>query len=117
MSLHDERMARVADYGSLIEAIERRRVELGLTQIELDDRAGLAAGHYSHIAAWRSPQGRNLGATTLARVLSALGLALDVVRVKAVELGARDGRMARPGARKPRGQETCGSRSIPAADR
>ena len=90
-----EPIAKVADYGSLIDALERRRVELNLSLIEVDERAGLSAGHWSHIAKWRSPQGRNLGPTSFARVLSALGLELHIHVKKEIPPGTRNAAMAR----------------------
>ena len=65
----------------LIEALAARREELGMSQFELDKRAGLVAGYTWKLEAWHGRRGRALGLLTLPRLLEALGVALAVVPV------------------------------------
>lgn len=91
------------DYGELVQIIDRRRCQLGLTHVDIDDRAGLGGGHYSHLISWRDRHGRSLGPSTLSRILSALGVGLTVVAVEDVEPGERDVAMVRTGPRRRNG--------------
>ena len=66
------------DYESLISAFRTRRLELGMTLLDLDHSAGFCHGHASKIEAWQSPTGRGLGALSLPLILGALGLEIVV---------------------------------------
>lgn len=73
----------VRQYADLVDAIVVRRKRLGMSQIEVDDRAGLQLGYMGKLECWRSAQyGRSLGVISLPLVLEALGLGLIVVPVR-----------------------------------
>ncbi|MEM7399917.1 MAG: helix-turn-helix transcriptional regulator, partial [Pseudomonadota bacterium] len=74
-------------YAELIELLEKRRRDLRLSQMEMDERAGLGTSHYSHLVSWDTKYGRNMGPGTLAKVLDALGVGLVVVSLCEPEKG------------------------------
>ena len=49
-----------------------KRIERGLSQLELDAIAGFAEGHTAKLENWRSRTGRVAGAKTLPRWIGAL---------------------------------------------
>lgn len=75
-------MTPIREYGDLIDALRARRKALGLSQRELDDRAGLQEGYTSKLEAWRSHSGRGLGPASLPRILQALGIGIAVIEVE-----------------------------------
>lgn len=68
----------------LVAAIRGRRMELGLSQLELDERAGLASGYVGKLeASLTNPTARNarsIGRKSMPLLLKALGLELVVVQ-------------------------------------
>lgn len=82
-------------YAELIALLERRRCELGLTFIDMDERAELGTSHYSHLVGFDAKHGRNLGPATLRRVLNALGVGIALVPIEEVERGRRNTAMVR----------------------
>ncbi len=73
-----EPLAVVRDYDGLRAAVATRRKELGLTQLDLDDAAGLQTGYASKLEAGI----KNYGPMSLTSTLDALGLELAVIRRK-----------------------------------
>lgn len=72
--------AVIRSYRDLMEVLIARCKALCLTQIELDDRAGLADGHVGIIECSRfEGRGRNLGSVSLPLLLEALRVSLLVV--------------------------------------
>lgn len=69
----------IRNYGELIEAFTARRKELGLSQADVDARAGFADGYCAKVEAWRGKSGRGLGLITLPLLLETLGVTLEVV--------------------------------------
>ncbi len=74
---------RALTFDDLVIAIKERRVSLGISQNELDERAGLASGYVGKIeASLTNPAARNarsLGRESMPLILQALGLELAVV--------------------------------------
>lgn len=66
---------KIVGYDALVNALIARRHQLGWSQLELDERAGLQSGYTGKLEAWRGPQGKVAGVTSLPRWLQALGLA------------------------------------------
>jgi hypothetical protein len=66
----------IETYDQLRDALNHRRVELGLTMLEVDERAGLSSGHASKLLVPPSKQMslcyRNIGPVSLPLVLGAL---------------------------------------------
>ena len=94
-ALPNDLIGVATSYAELIALIERRRCELGLTFLDMDERAGLATSHYSHLVGWDGKHGRNLGPATLPRVLGALGIGIAIVELEQPERGARNVAMVR----------------------
>jgi transcriptional regulator with XRE-family HTH domain len=69
-------LARVQSYSDLRSAVAMRRHELGLTQLEVDDIAGLQSGYLSKLECGL----KNFGPMSLDAVLGALGLEIVLVR-------------------------------------
>lgn len=69
---------RTVDFLGLAAAIRERRQSVGLTQLELDEAAGMQPGYTSHIEAPDAKHGRILGLKSLGPYLKALGLVLVV---------------------------------------
>ena len=70
----------IREYRDLIETLVARRMELGMTQIDLAERAGLQEGYAGKIEAWKHKKsGRRLGRVSLPLVLEALGVSIVVV--------------------------------------
>lgn len=72
----NEVIAVVADYEGLVSAMVARRHELGLSQIAIDEIAGLADRYLSKIEAGT----KRLGVMSLSSLLPALGLELVIRR-------------------------------------
>lgn len=72
----------IRDYGELIDALTARRYELGLTQADVDARAGFCDRYTSKIEGWRGKHGRGLGILTLPLLLQTLGVVLRLVPVE-----------------------------------
>jgi hypothetical protein len=68
----------VDDYDALLKMFVARRMELGLTSLEVDDLAGLQNGYTSKIEA----RIKNFGPISLPCLCSALGLQITVARVE-----------------------------------
>lgn len=94
----------IRQYGELIDALVARRIELGLSQMVLDERTGLPSGYVGKLEAWlHKESGRGIGPVSLPLILEALGLAIVLVRT---DPPPRLGNMRRrkdddPGARIP----------------
>jgi hypothetical protein len=78
-------VGETVDYPGLIEAMRKRRRELGLSQVELDEAIGWAEGLTSKLETAPRPDGvgrgnfRALGPKTLPDLLQALGLRIVVI--------------------------------------
>jgi hypothetical protein len=66
-------------WDGLVDALAERRRQLGLTQLDLDDRAGFQSGYTGKLEAWLGRSGRVAGTVTLPLWLEALGVVLVVV--------------------------------------
>ncbi|WP_276200328.1 hypothetical protein [Chelatococcus sp. XZ-Ab1] len=77
-------LARITDYAALVAAIRARRVSLGLSQLAVDDMAGLPTGYTAKIEAMltnpQAPNARNIGWQSLPLLLGALRLEIAVMR-------------------------------------
>lgn len=80
--MNREPFAFVTTYRQLMDALKRRRLQLGMTQMEADDVAGLQDGYTGKLEVWDRDNGRRLGPVSLDLLLSAyhLGIQLVVVR-------------------------------------
>jgi hypothetical protein len=79
--------ARISDGAALLDALDARRIELGLANTTVEQLAGLCEGHLTKIAGpsrERSPSLR-----TLDRVMAVLGLSFVLVRDPEKEKTAR----------------------------
>jgi len=76
-------LAAFADYEGLVRAIRERRSALGLSQLALDDLAGLPSGYTAKIEAMlTNPQAANaraIGRESLPLLLGALGLQMGLM--------------------------------------
>lgn len=70
-------LATAEDPQSLADVMNRRRIELGISQTDLDHVTGMASGYCSKIFATK--YNKSLGALSLPVMLGALGLKLAVV--------------------------------------
>ncbi len=68
--------ASISDYELMLEALDERRKELGISCSELDDLAGIAAGYFSKCAG--ASQVKRLGWKSALLVARALGLRLTL---------------------------------------
>jgi hypothetical protein len=79
--------ARLGDEAALLDALEARRVELGLANAAVEELAGLARGHYTKIVG--PARSRSPTAAVLDKVMAALGLSLvllvDPAKVERVQ--------------------------------
>jgi transcriptional regulator with XRE-family HTH domain len=73
----------------LAEVLTARRKSLGLTQLELDDRAGFQSGYTGKLEIGHMRGGRNAGVIALPLWLRALGVKLQVIAVEDVAPGER----------------------------
>lgn len=69
-------LATPADYASLVAAFIARRHELGLSQVEVDEIAGMSGGYCAKIEAGM----KRFGPVSLPCMLGALGLELTLTR-------------------------------------
>jgi hypothetical protein len=69
----------VSDYQGLVGLLRRRRVELGLSQLEIDDIAGFQSGYCSKLEQPSRDYGRQARWPTLEWWLGALGVGLALV--------------------------------------
>ena len=71
------------DFTDLIRAMRERRIQLGLSQLALDDLAGLPSGYSGKCeAVLTNPKARNarsIGKDSLPLLLAALGLQIGVI--------------------------------------
>lgn len=71
-------LAVFADYAGLVAACRARRIQLGMSQLEVDDRAGLPSGYCGKIEISATNPGarnsRSIGKDSLPLLLGALGL-------------------------------------------
>ena len=72
----------IKDYGGLIEALAERRRDLGMSQVDVDERAGFCDRYMSKVEAWQGKHGRGLGVLTLPLLLETLGVRLQLVTVE-----------------------------------
>jgi len=75
-----EPLAVCITYRQFMDALRKRRIGLGLSQMEVDDRAGLQDGYTGKLEVWDRDSGRRLGPVSFDLLLEALGLAVAVVR-------------------------------------
>lgn len=69
----------IRTYGDLVAYLRQRRIALGLSMIDLDERCGWQNGLVSHLEHWRGKNGRTAGPATLPRWFAALGVELKPV--------------------------------------
>jgi hypothetical protein len=72
---------RIRDYSQLTQALAARRRQLGLLQLELDERAGLASGYSGKLEC----HDRHFGKLSLPMVLAALDVDLYLAPRSAVD--------------------------------
>ncbi|QRG09265.1 hypothetical protein EZH22_14000 [Xanthobacter dioxanivorans] len=77
-----EPIAFCRDYRGLMDALKARRVALGFTQMEVDDRAGLQDGYTGKLEAWDRDSGRRLGPVSLELLLVALDVQIALVELR-----------------------------------
>ena len=65
-----------SSYDELLNLLDQRRQDLGISMAELDRRAGLSEGYSGHIFSPNSKQGRGLGTVSLPLIFGALGVKL-----------------------------------------
>jgi hypothetical protein len=68
-------MTLIRSYGEFIDGLRARKVALGMSDLVVDEVAGLAHGHFGKIVTHL----RGIGASTLFPVLNALGLSVVLV--------------------------------------
>ncbi|QRG10173.1 hypothetical protein EZH22_30300 (plasmid) [Xanthobacter dioxanivorans] len=76
MSTDHETLAYCWTYCGLMNALKVRRKELGLSQLEVDDKAGLQDGYCGKLEAWDRDSGRRLGPVSFDLLLAAYGVGL-----------------------------------------
>ncbi|HZH50279.1 MAG TPA: hypothetical protein VEZ16_00205 [Microvirga sp.] len=77
-------LATFGDYEGLVDALRSRRITLGMSQIALEDRAGLTGGYVGKIEGRPGkPNSRAIGRESLPLLLGALNLELAVVEKEA----------------------------------
>ncbi|MFG1247281.1 hypothetical protein [Xanthobacter flavus] len=77
-----EPFAFVTTYRQLMDALIRRRRQLGLSQMEADDIAGLQDGYTGKLEVWDRDNGRRLGPVSLDLLLSAYNLGIQLVALR-----------------------------------
>lgn len=85
-------------YDEMVAALIEQRHAVGLSQLEVDERAGLPSGYTGKIECGR----RRLGALSLSLMLQALGLRLAVERDPSIKVRPSDVVSARGGGRTTR---------------
>lgn len=76
-----DKMRPCGDYPALVAALTERRKALGLSQLDLDERAGWPGGYAGKLEAGWKEGGKTVGAASFPRWLAALGVRLAVVEV------------------------------------
>lgn len=76
-----EPLAICRDYRALMDALKARRAALGMTQMDVDARAGLQDGYTGKLEAWDRDSGRRLGPVSMELLLGALGLEIALVEI------------------------------------
>src|SRR5262252_1943390 len=93
----DAPQIRIASYNDLVEAFRVRKVELGLSDAALDERAGLTSGHSGKLLG--PSRERGIGAAVFNPLLDALGVDLIMVpnpaKLAGRDLEVRDARHVR----------------------
>lgn len=69
----------ITTYDALVDYLIARRKALGLTQLELDERAGFQSGYTAKLENWRGRQGRVAGSVTMPLWFQALGVMLKPI--------------------------------------
>lgn len=100
-------------YDGFVEALIKRRKQLGWSQQELDDRAGFQPGYAGKLEAWRGPSGKVAGSVTMALWLDALGIGF--IAVPTVDGTVRDQARELAMARRPRLNGAQLTQRVPAA--
>lgn len=77
-----ELLAFCRDYRGLMDALKARRVALGFTQLEVDERSGLQDGYTGKLEAWDRDSGRRLGPVSMELLLGALGLQIALMEIR-----------------------------------
>jgi len=97
-------LARITDYAALVAAIRARRVSLGLSQLAVDDMAGLPTGYTAKIEAMltnpKAPNARNIGWQSLPLLLGALSLEIAIMQSPALHPKSGSGPKTYEGAMK-----------------
>jgi hypothetical protein len=70
----------IRQYPDLIKTLKERRLELGMSAMELDARAGWQEGYTSKVENWAKPYGRGIGPVSLPLWLEALDMSMILVR-------------------------------------
>ena len=68
-------------YEKLVAILVKRRHSLGLTQLQLDDKAGYTDTYTSKLEAYQGRGGRTMGMMAMPTWLGALGVRLQVIRM------------------------------------
>ncbi len=69
-----EPFAICRDYRQLMDVLKARRLALGFTQLEADERSGLQDGYTGKLEAWDRDSGRRLGPVIAERLVSRQGI-------------------------------------------
>ena len=100
MTAHPDQFALI-DYPAMLKAIAARRKELGISQLEADELAGLPQGYTSRLECWKppghkswTPYNRGMGIESMPKLLHVLGLRLMLAQTDIPQF-VRD-RAARP---------------------
>lgn len=76
MNADHETLAYCWNYRGLMDALKARRKELGLSQLEVDDKSGLQDGYCGKLEVWDRDSGRRLGPVSLDLLLDTYGVGL-----------------------------------------
>lgn len=76
-----QRHGMISNYGQLFDVLAARRRALGLSQADVDERAGFHPGYTAKVETWQGKRGRSLGLMTLPLLLETLGVALILVQL------------------------------------
>lgn len=82
MSADRETIAYCWNYRGLMNALKARRMDLGLSQLEVDDKAGLQDGYCGKLEAWDRDGGRRWGPVSLDLLLGAYDLGIALVEIR-----------------------------------
>ena len=78
-------------YDELLDLLNKRRQELGISMAELDRRAGLPDGYSGHLFSPNSKNGRGLGTVSLPLVFGSLGARIAFDDEAAARYAPKDG--------------------------